>query len=105
MKLVFCQSCGDLFNLTRKLKECSCGKVAGKYIDNENAHITRDSISVAIGSGSFKKSIYEMNQHYRKTNGNASRESYYIPGNGKIEFAWIRPNEGKGNPHCTITKF
>src|SRR3990167_795681 len=105
MKLLFCESCGDLFNLRRELKKCSCGKVAGRYINDTYAQITKDSISIGIGSGSFRKAIYEMNQHFSTTNGKAPRESYYQAGKGKIEYAWIRPNNGKGNPHCEIVEF
>ncbi len=37
MKLLYCEHCGDMFNLTGKMKKCSCGKTFGKYTDDINA--------------------------------------------------------------------
>ena len=31
MKLLLCPECDDIFNLSTKLKKCSCGKTKGKY--------------------------------------------------------------------------
>lgn len=38
MKLILCTNCSDVFKLSsKKVRTCSCGKCAGKYIDNLNA--------------------------------------------------------------------
>lgn len=37
MKLLLCTECGDIFNLSYEVRQCTCGKTSGKYIDNLNA--------------------------------------------------------------------
>lgn len=37
MKLLLCNNCQDVFNLTDITKICSCGQTHGKYIDDLNA--------------------------------------------------------------------
>jgi hypothetical protein len=37
MKLLYCKSCLDIFNLDYKLKRCSCGHSEGYYVDQVNA--------------------------------------------------------------------
>lgn len=34
MKLLYCQWCGDIFNLQLHEKQCSCGKAKGKYLED-----------------------------------------------------------------------
>lgn len=34
MKLLFCNYCGDVFNLSMKEKTCGCGRVGGRYLDD-----------------------------------------------------------------------
>lgn len=104
MKLIYCKDCGDIFNLQFRTKKCACGKVAGKYIDNYNAEITEGAVSIGFGNGSFESAIKQMKRNFIETNGMASRESYYKEGNGKIDYAWVRPNEGEGNPHCKVVE-
>ena len=45
MKLLICGYCNDIFNLKiNEYKECSCGKTAGAYIDNERAVYSGDHL-------------------------------------------------------------
>ena len=53
MKLLFCPECKDVFNLTFKNKSCSCGKTYGKYVDDLNAEISKDSIPLGFANSSF----------------------------------------------------
>ena len=57
MKLIYCINCGDVFNLTKELKMCSCGKSYGKYVDNINAEISSDSIALGFTNNSFADAI------------------------------------------------
>ena len=47
MKLIFCTDCQDIFKLIKEVRECSCGKCKGKYIDNINA-VYNDGIPLGI---------------------------------------------------------
>ncbi len=37
MKLLLCLKCNDIFNLSYKVKTCSCGETGGQYTDQLNA--------------------------------------------------------------------
>lgn len=37
MKLIKCNDCESILNLTVKIKKCECGKSKGQYIDQINA--------------------------------------------------------------------
>lgn len=105
MKLLFCQECWDVFKLdVGPIRTCKCGKVKGRYINNSEAEVTDNAISLAIGNGSLEMAIYNMQVHKEMTDNKASRGEYYETGKGKIEFAWVRPNSGPGNPHTRIMK-
>ena len=88
-----------MFKLNREMRSCSCGKIKGRYLNDLEAEVSKEAISVAIGNGSFFNTIKEMEiQHVLVTT--ADREFYME--NCKIEFAWLRPNEGPGNPHSKV---
>lgn len=55
MKLIYCEFCGDVFNLTREEKSCSCGRSKGKYLpDGLNAEISgKNSVPLGFSNGSF----------------------------------------------------
>jgi hypothetical protein len=54
MKLLYCSSCGDIFNLTKTTKACSCGAVSGKYKDNLTAEYTgRGAIPIGFANSTF----------------------------------------------------
>lgn len=104
MKLIFCEKCGDLFKLDYEMRYCKCKRCFGRYIDNTYAEVSKDSVSIAIGNGSLEQAIGEMRNFLHETNDNAEREEYHETGKGKIEFAWVRPNSGNGNPHTKVIK-
>lgn len=103
MKLLLCLNCFDVFKLTRKnMRQCECGKVKGRYDDNGATAETTDNeytVNLALGNGSVQRAIVQMRMHQLASKNKAVRSEYYEPGQGKIEYAWIRPNTGPGNPH------
>lgn len=105
MKLLFCETCWDIFKLdTDEMRSCKCGKVKGRYLDTTLAINNGMGISLAIGNGSLLQAIQDMSELERRTGGGASRSQYHIEGNGLIGYAWARPNEGIGNPHSKVTE-
>lgn len=60
MKLIFCPFCQDIFNLKIEMKTCSCGKSFGKYVDDVNAEISKDSIPLGFINTTFVKAIKEI---------------------------------------------
>lgn len=96
MKLALCEKCWDVFKLAKEMRQCKCGEVKGRYIDNMYAEVSENAVSIAIGNGSLENAIRDA----RNFKGN--REDYYKDGNGRISHAWVRPNSGEGNPHTKI---
>jgi len=96
MKLIYCPYCFDIFKLTKVMKKCSCGKVMGRYIDNREAEVSKDAVSIGIGNGSFHNA--ELNLY---TSENVHNREWYIE-NCKIAHVWLRPNTGIGNPYTRI---
>jgi len=56
MKLLYCEHCGDLFNLTNEEKTCKCGKAKGKYFGNLYAEVS-GGIPIGIQNFSFFNAI------------------------------------------------
>src|SRR6266480_1786511 len=83
MKLIYCQDCHDLFKLSLTMRTCECGHVYGRYVNNQDAEVSEDAVSIVIGN-------------------TADRTSYCQPGHGLIELAWVRPNCGPGNPRSRV---
>lgn len=98
MKLLFCHKCEDVFRLViGKMRSCECGAIKGRYINNSEAEVSKDAVSIAIGNGSFQTAMWRM----LTEKGTYTREQWQAKG-GII--AWVRPNDGPGNPHTTIIK-
>ena len=96
MKLLFCETCWDVFKLeTGGVRSCKCGIVKGHYVNNQDAEVNGKGVSLAIGNGSLQQAIRNAKQM------DAAR-SEYITKSGLI--AWVRPHEGKGNPHTKINE-
>lgn len=106
MKLLLCTNCFDVFKLTTgHLRQCSCGKVKGRYDDNGSTAETTNNewtVNLALGNGSVMSAMADMKTHQMMTKDQAGRDEYYQEGNGKIEYAWARPNTGPGNPHTRV---
>ena len=99
MKLLFCYYCHDVFKLDQDERTCKCGQVTGRYIDNTYAETNGKGISLAIGNGSLMSAIHNM---AIIKNEDLDRNDFIE--NCKIEYAWVRPNEGNGNPHTHVKK-
>ena len=98
MKLLFCDTCCDVFKLDIEQRSCKCGKVVGRYVDNVKATSNGEGYSIAIGNGSLVLAIQRMK--FAVKNKYPDRE--YFQDNCRIDYAWVRPNDGPGNPHMCI---
>lgn len=101
MKLVYCPECQDAFKLGQHLKSCECGLVCGQYDPDMVTAVTNGKgVSLAIGNGSLMTAIHGLSQMDQDE---APRRQYYQPtAPTRITHAWVRPNDGVGNPHCRI---
>jgi hypothetical protein len=101
MKVLYCEKCGDLFKLMRKeLRHCKCGRVKGKYRTRKYALVSDHAVSIKIPNGSIKEAIRKMQRlkkHKPKSKDTDYKEYSAIP-------AWVRPNNGPGNPHTEPLK-
>ncbi len=102
MKLIYCQDCHDLFKLSLTMRTCECGHVYGRYVNNQDAEVSEDAVSIVIGNTHLRASIEAMQIHTLRTGNTADRTSYCQPGHGLIELAWVRPNCGPGNPRSRV---
>lgn len=102
MKLLLCPECSDVFKLDFEMRKCKCGKIKGRYIDNVLAEVSKEAISIAIGNGSVEQAWRNMILLKDKSKNKANRSDYI--NKAKIEYAWVRPNDGAGNPHTKIIK-
>ncbi len=105
MKLLYCDVCGDIFNLTGiRVKECHCGRVKGVYINYSEAIVNGNGISIAIGNGALSSAVHQKQlMEYDQTltdEPDYDRKDYQVM--CKVNYCWIRPNEGTGNPHQFI---
>ena len=57
MKLLFCRECEDIFNLSFREKNCSCGKTKGKYLDNLNATYSGPAVPLGFSNLTFAQAI------------------------------------------------
>ena len=93
MKLLFCPECDDVFKLDYNLRTCECGKTKGKYNDDANAVTNGKGVCMAIGNGSLKEAARKLMEFSSESN----RDFY--KNNCRVEYCWVRPHEGRGNPH------
>jgi hypothetical protein len=106
LKLLFCWNCQDIFKLDLEPRECKCGLVTGKYIDNRHAITNGKGISIAIGNGALEDAIRKSiaDSKYPGAGSKQVDERKYHSKLGNIKHAWVRPNEGPGNPHQKVVK-
>jgi hypothetical protein len=57
MKLLYCKSCNDIFNINHDPKICTCGKSMGMYTDTINAIYSGDCIPMGIANNSFLEAV------------------------------------------------
>lgn len=53
MKLLRCNECCDIFNLTELWKACSCGETKGRYINDLEAIYDGDCTPIGFANFSF----------------------------------------------------
>ncbi len=101
MKLLMCTGCGDIFNLRRRLKTCSCGQVVGRYINDLEAEVNGGGVALAIGNGSLHKAVVEST--WMKIDPRKELPTPWDRHPGSI-ICWARPHEGPANPHTKVAK-
>ena len=102
MKLIFCKSCWDVVKLDKEKRTCKCGAIEGYY--NEDGHtacVSENAISLAIGNDSLIQAIAQM--EFYKPHMQDRDKHFYIE-NSRIEYCWVRPNCGNGNPRTVLIK-
>ena len=100
MKWLFCIDCGSGFSLGHKLKSCDCGSAKGKYINDSQAVTNGNGVCVAVGNGSFMGAVRTLEAYNKNTN--LVRNDFIDL--CRVEYCWVRPHEGEGNPHTKIDK-
>jgi hypothetical protein len=103
MKLLFCEKCWDVFKLDDDLRQCKCGLVKGKYINDVDAVVNGAGYSIAIGNGSLLSAL-NMLAFIEKEFDAVDHDRDVFIDKCSITFSWVRPHEGPGNPHTKIDK-
>lgn len=111
MKLVMCNKCGDLFNLQRREKSCTCGEVRGRYhSDGSHARVYGDHTAIAMGSGSLlaaMRSIPLDNESDWRYDGRSSKVLNLFEQMKEIVptliICWAREPSGPTNSHTAAT--
>lgn len=65
MKLIYCRACGDIFNLGRDTKHCTCGESGGFY-GNDGLHATywgANAMMLGIQNISFVDAVNRQLRH------------------------------------------
>ena len=70
MKLLFCIKCSDIFSLTMEERTCKCGKSSGKYVDQINAEIKGDCMSIGFANQSFLDALRRQHIENKYYDGN-----------------------------------
>ena len=61
MKLLYCKECGDIYNVDRTIKNCSCGKTKALYVNDENIIYGGDSaVCIGIDNNTFDIAKYRQ---------------------------------------------
>lgn len=102
MKLLLCPKCSDVFKLSQEMRTCRCKYIKGRYIDNVYAEVSDNAISIALGNGSIEQAWFKMLAVQSTSKNKADRREYIEK--AKIDYAWVRPNSGPGNPHTKLIK-
>ena len=79
MKLIYCNTCGDIVSLVvDKERVCECGKSGGKYLDYINAEYWGDCIP--LGFNNYDLAYKLENQHNLPDYGMGEKfEAFTIP--------------------------
>lgn len=61
MKLLYCTQCGDVFALLWVERQCTCGKVRGRYLDHHNAEYSGDTaVPLGFSNPSFRLALKQQ---------------------------------------------
>jgi hypothetical protein len=105
MKLLFCEYCQDMFKLgSGQLRSCECGCVKGRYINDREAEVSPEAVSIAISNVALEQAIEDMRWHQILTGDQAGHDDYRRAHQGRIEDVWVRPNSGPGNPRTRLLR-
>lgn len=85
------------------MRFCACGNVYGQYLNNSEAEVSKNAVSIAIGNGSLDASIFQMQSMLKAMESDKQPDRNWWIHHGKIHYVWVRPNEGEGNPHTRVT--
>ena len=96
MKLLFCDSCGDVRKLGYKVTSCACGKVKAKYLeDGWHAEHNGEGFLLGIDNNTFLPTV----QRYRYNAADRELPKNEEPSPYRFE-AWLMVS----NPRVTINK-
>ena len=97
MKLLFCEDCASVFNLTRTPRTCDCGKCGGQYLpDGINAEYFGPAVVFGIDNTSFlrAKAMQEVLDREGYSVTGATFDAFMIPANAPtISKSSPMPNE------------
>ncbi len=103
MKLLFCEHCHDIFKPGfGNVRTCECGRVKGRYINDDEVEVSPEAVSIAIGNKSLLQAIADMRRLQARTQDKAGRDAYLQAHKGAIGYVWVRPNTGPGNPRSRL---
>lgn len=102
MKLLYCDRCGDVFNLTLKLKACGCGHVKGMYVSYKEAVVNGQGICLAIGNGSLARAVREVYTTAPNATPDPRSSEADLWHHRFSIMCWARHHDGPSNPHTTI---
>ena len=84
MKLIFCEECSMIFNLSRTPRTCDCGKCGGHYLpDGLNAEYFGPAVVFGIDNTSFlrARAMQEVLDHEGYSAAGAPFDAFIIPAN------------------------
>lgn len=98
MKLIVCDKCSDVFKLSHEMRTCKCGHCKGRYVNDIEAETNGNGFALAIDNESLVNAI----QNLQAIPSNNHIDNYID--DCRIEYAWVRPHEGLGNPNTKVNK-
>ena len=102
MKLLMCDSCDDIFNLSYQLKSCGCGKVKGRYDSNgSTAVVNGEGVSLAMGTGSIMQAKRALDTKPPMGDWRNTVKDVWGRHDHSI-ICWARPHTGPANSHTVI---
>jgi len=74
MKMIYCNFCGDIYNVDKTIKTCSCGKTKALYINDENIIYGGDE-ALCLG---LDNNTFEIAKYKQVLDGFATRFDSYV---------------------------